>query len=249
MKITWQVSQEDINKVKAFITQHEDNVFVQTRIRRNVDGHREPLSIDLFWEHHIACLVTTQQRSGPESFASKFIKSGSSILRYSCCLDMQDSLEENAQKELSSYHLRRSNTIAKEMSYNINFIRASWPEINYYLNQIVQKPEPETERKAADYIQQNLNGFGPKQSRNLLQSLGITRYEIPIDSRITKWLNKFGFPVYLTASGLGDSSYYGFVADGLQELAKAVNIYPCVLDAVIFSSYDNGGWSEENIVW
>ena len=33
-------------------------------------------------------------------------------------------------------------------------------------------------------MSERLAGFGPKQARNLLQGLGLTRYEIPIDSRI-----------------------------------------------------------------
>lgn len=81
-------------------------------------------------------------------------------------------------------------------------------------------------------------GFGPKQSRNLLQGLGLTKYEIPIDSRITKWFNEFGFPVKLSASALSDLNYYKFVSKGLRELCDACNIYPCLLDAAIFSSFD-----------
>lgn len=249
MKIIWQVSQEDIDRAKAFIGQHEDNVFVRTRINRNVNCDRKPVTINRFWDHHVACLATTQQRSGPDSFVGKFVKSDSFVLKYHACLQKGNSLEVDAQKELSNYHLRRSNTIAKEIVQNIEFIRDNWSEIEVYLNQIEHNSSPETERAAANYIQENLRGFGPKQSRNLLQSLGVSRYEIPIDSRITKWLNKFGFPVYLTAAALGDSSYYNFISDGFQELAKTCDIPPCVLDAVIFSSYDDGAWTEENIVW
>ena len=31
-------------------------------------------------------------------------------------------------------------------------------------------------------------GIGPTRARNLLQSLGLTRYEIPLDSRVVRWL-------------------------------------------------------------
>jgi thermostable 8-oxoguanine DNA glycosylase len=106
-----------------------------------------------------------------------------------------------------------------------------------------------TERNAAEFIDENLKGFGPKQSRNLLQSLGLTRYEIPIDSRITKWLNAFGFPVKLTADALSNREYYNFIGDGFQALCARAEIYPCVLDAAIFSSFDGGGWTKENVVW
>ena len=104
-------------------------------------------------------------------------------------------------------------------------------------------------KEVADFIDDSFAGFGPKQARNLLQSLGLTRHEIPIDSRITKWLNEFGFPVRLSASALADPNYYCFVMDGFQALCRACEVAPCVLDAAIFASFDGGGWTEENIVW
>ena len=108
---------------------------------------------------------------------------------------------------------------------------------------------PEMEREVANFIDERLVGFGPKQSRNLLQSLGLTRYEIPIDSRITKWLTEFGFPVKLSAGALADQGYYEFVMDAVQQLCREADEYPCVLDAAIFSSFDDGGWTEKNVVW
>lgn len=105
------------------------------------------------------------------------------------------------------------------------------------------------ERIIADNLAYKFNGFGPKQSRNFLQTLGLTKYEIPIDSRITNWLNDIGFPVTLTASPLGDRGYYHFVLDGIQELCERAEIYPCLLDAAIFSSFDNGEWNEESTLF
>jgi hypothetical protein len=97
-------------------------------------------------------------------------------------------------------------------------------------------------------MEDKFKGFGPKQSRNLLQGLGLSRFEIPIDSRITKWLNAIGFPLKLTANALQDRNYYNFVSDGFQKLCEACEIMPCVLDAAIFSSFDEGKWTEENVV-
>jgi hypothetical protein len=106
-----------------------------------------------------------------------------------------------------------------------------------------------SERFAASFLADHFKGLGPKQSRNLLQSLGLTRYEIPIDSRITKWLNGFGFPVRLSAGALSDTNYYEFVSQGIQQLCAKSDVYPCVLDAAIFASYDAGGWTRDNVVW
>ena len=66
----------------------------------------------------------------------------------------------------------------------------------------------------------------------------MTRYEIPIDSRITKCLNRFGFPLRLSAGSLADEDYYTFISDGIQTLCREAEILPCVLDAAIFVSFD-----------
>ena len=124
-----------------------------------------------------------------------------------------------------------------------------WEETFRMLDRLRLAADPQDEREVADFIDARFKGFGPKQSRNLLQSLGLTRYEIPIDSRITKWLNRFGFPVKLSAEALSDSNYYRFVSEGFQRLCAESETYPCVLDAAIFASYDKGGWSEENVIW
>ena len=74
-----------------------------------------------------------------------------------------------------------------------------------------EKERRKTERAVANYIEDTFKGFGPKQSRNLLQMLGLTRYEIPIDSRLITWLNPCLSPVALTSPLLGDRAFYEFV--------------------------------------
>ncbi len=93
------------------------------------------------------------------------------------------------------------------------------------------------------------SAFGPNQSRNVLQSLGLTRYEIPIDSRLTDWLNEFGFPVRLSAQALGDHNYYAFVSDGIQLLCERSSVFPCVFDAAVFASSDEDEWTEDNVAF
>jgi hypothetical protein len=122
-------------------------------------------------------------------------------------------------------------------------------EVTYGLiNNRLTVPVPRaTEVEVADYIQKKFSGFGPKQSRNLLQALGITRYEIPIDSRVTDWLNKFGFPIRLSATALSDVNYYSFISDGIQVLCMRCSVFPCILDAAIFALKDADDWTEDNV--
>ena len=115
------------------------------------------------------------------------------------------------------------------------------------LNKLLMVDSKEEERKLADELDDLFHGFGPKQSRNFLQALGLTKYEIPLDSRIIGWLNNFGFPIKLNSKSLGDKAYYHFVSDGIQALCEKAKIYPCMFDAAVFSSYDKGEWKEGNV--
>ena len=170
------------------------------------------------------------------------------MLSYDICLNKQD-LESFSLETLSDFGgIRRTNNIAREIKVNLSRLeKGLWTDLLTRLKQLDKTPSSALENETADYIDIHLQGFGPKQSRNFLQWLGLTRYEIPIDSRITKWLNKFGFPVVLSAGALGDKNYYQFVSDGIQQLCSASDIYPCILDAAIFASFDEDSWTIDNV--
>jgi hypothetical protein len=68
--------------------------------------------------------------------------------------------------------------------------------------------------------------------------LGLTRFEIPIDSRITSGLNGHGFPLKLFAANLSNKYYYEFMMDGVHLLRQNCDILPCMFDAAVFSNVD-----------
>jgi len=247
VKILWEVSSKDIQEIKTFVKQQHKNKFVQTRIKKNLAKSKSRITKSVFWRNLVSCLVTTRQRSGPNSFINKFLNSDSFLLVYSLC-KYKPRIEYVAEKNLAKYRLRRSKVLAEQIKENLIYLESHWKEVSERLEELRIKQNIKTERKSAGYFQERFKGLGPKQSRNLLQTLGLTRYEIPIDSRITKWLNSFGFPVKLTAQGLSDTNYYNFISDGIQHLCRKSNIYPCVLDAAIFSSFDKDEWAEKNII-
>ena len=250
MKLTWHIEPDDIAKVQAFFAQHQDTPFVKKRVATNLRDDKPPVTKPMFWERMVGCLLTSQQRSGPNTAVSRFLRTQPLPLGYESCV-RQKNLDTFTRTVLTKFGgLRRTTTIGKELSANLSYLEnGGWYPVLSHLHEIILHPDPETERRAADFIDEKLKGFGPKQSRNLLQGLGLSRYETPIDSRITKWLNEFGFPVKLTANALGDHNYYAFVSEGFQRLCEACGIMPCVLDAAIFSSFDGDQWTEENAVW
>lgn len=238
MKIEWIIDEVDVAKVKAFYQKQSNNEFVIERQQMNLCSNKLPVSRSLIWERMVGCLITSVQRSGPNSPVSKFQNSVPFPLPYDSC-KVHANLEDFVIEQLSAFKLRRYKVIAKELRTNLSFLNTGgWTQLEEHIESIRIKTSPIEEREAAAFISDSLKGFGPKQSRNLLQALGLSKYEIPLDSRITKWLNDFGFPIELSAKSLQDKSYYNFISDGFQRLSNACGIVPCVLDAAIFSSYD-----------
>ena len=239
MNIKWTVTEKDARRVRAFVQTHQNNNFVQQRIKRNLSKEKTTPRLPIVWKVLIGCLLTTQQRSGPESNVSLFLLEKPFLLNYARVKRRRDA-QMYCQKVLTDWGgIRRTKTIALQASNNLYKLETSlWKDLKRQLEKLTKRSNPQTERYVADFVTDNLDGLGPKQSRNFLQWLGLTRYEIPIDSRITKWLNEFGFPIKLSASALSDRNYYHFVSDGIQALCSKSKIYPCVFDAAIFSSFD-----------
>ena len=248
MDIIWNIDDEDIKKVNQLLKEN-DNPFLRKRKERNIDRQGIVIDIDTIIHSMLMCLLTSQQRSNSGSRVSKFLRKKPfpiTITTIEEAKDVRNFITETLREnELTRYINRISDFFAENMK---KIEGDNWAIIEK-LKVLKYKPSKKNERVLADYLDNWLKGFGPKQSRNFLQSLGLTRYEIPIDSRITKWLNNFGFPVTLTSGSLGNTGYYHFVSDGIQILTEKAGTYPCLLDAAIFSSFDNKGWTEENIVY
>jgi thermostable 8-oxoguanine DNA glycosylase len=173
-----------------------------------------------------------------------FITADPFPLGYGDCRGLDD-LCAHIQAVLQDYRLRRSTKIAIEGAKNFAILESDrWSRLDATLARLPTDDEPDAERTAADFLAETFHGIGPKQSRNLLQDLGLTRFEIPIDSRIARWLNAFGFPVRINAATLADPNYYAFVSRGVQELCRAAGVLPCVLDAAVFASYDGEKWND-----
>lgn len=250
MNIKWRVTQKDIQTVRDLVKAYEDNALVQDRLARNLAADKPRVTRQRFWKHLVISLLTTQQRSGPGSAVARFANTRPFPLKYAYCSQTTHK-QAFFQKTLSSFGgIRRHNRLAEELAINLERIQDGlWREIRLLLDALRTSVDRGLEVEAADFIDERLAGFGPKQARNLLQVLGLTRYEIPIDSRIVKWLNAHGFPVTISPAALGDRAYYGFVTDGICQLAEASGVWPCVLDAAIFVSFDSGGWTKDNVGW
>ena len=214
MQIIWQINADDVRKVKAFFEHFRDDPIVKRRFEKNLNPTKQSITKADYWYNLLICLLTTQQRSGPKSAVTRFINTKPFPLNYQACI-AQENLSGYAREVMSEAGgIRRSNIIAEEIELNLSLLETGlWERIFELINELSIKQTAQLERKTAHFISRKFKGLGPKQSRNLLQLLGLTKYEIPVDSRIVKWLNEFGFPVKLSATALSDHNYYDFVLD------------------------------------
>lgn len=214
MRIKWEVTAADVRRVSAFVQQGEAVRFVRQRIARNTRTVKPRPSQRAFWRAMVTCLLTTQQRSGPGTAVNRLVEMRPFPLDLALCRSKRN-VATFVQRVLTRHGgIRTHRMIAEAAATNLAKLEGGfWADTITVLRGLQISDSPATERTAAAFMAEHFDRIGPKQSRNLLQILGLTRYEIPIDSRITKWLNEFGFPIKLSATSLSDPSYYNFVSD------------------------------------
>lgn len=250
MDIQWSISPEDVSRVTKLIERQSGNALVRARRERNLAKSKPPVTRDRFWRAMVSMRLTTRQKSGPDSFVARFIRKNPFPLAYKAVGGSQHPETFIARALKAAGGIRFADKIASELSQNFSRLETSeWAPILEQCNRLTRLVSREVEIEVADHVRKHFLGFGPKQSRNLLQSLGLTRYEIPIDSRLTDWLNEFGFPVRLSATALADDNYYRFISDGIQVLCERSGVLPCIFDAAVFASRDSVDWTDENVIF
>ncbi|MEN9549626.1 MAG: hypothetical protein RIR12_2217 [Bacteroidota bacterium] len=255
MKIIWDIDTNDIKNLNDFCNIYNQTDFFIRRRERNISKENLDLSREFIWKAMVTCLLTTQQNSSSNSPISNFIRQTPFPLELNICKTKND-LKTYVAETISNFGgIRRNLTIADELDTNFKRLeKSNWQlfdAVIYNLNRPAteSKSQIENERMNAEMIVEGLKGFGPKQSRNLLQILGLTMYELPIDSRVIKWLTNFGFPFKISSVGLQDKNYYDFVSDAIQNLCEQSKVIPCLLDAAIFENGDKGEWKKSNLVF
>jgi len=246
MKLDISFQEYDNQALVSFVKANEKRTFVVQRKLRNVNGKIPLRSREDTWLTMSMCLFTTQQRSGPKSPISRFLLAEPFPISLGECSKVID-IEKFVQQKIEGFGgIRFGPKIAKQMKCNYDLLHSGeWNIIEQFGNELTAQrkllPSPDhfaLEREAAVYIQSTFSGFGPKQSRNFWQSLGLSRYEFVLDSRVLKWLRTIGFPLPLSSMALGEEEYYCFVSDLLRNWCVQTGVLPCILDAAIFSSYD-----------
>ena len=225
MKVHWQFDQADTERVQAFIKSAENDSSFQLLVAKNIATDKPPVSKEQFWRCLAECLLSTQQIR-PGSTFHRFIDTEPFPLRLEVCLAEIASLSIFASQLLHEFGgLRRSIIIGSQLDANLQYLESGgWDGTMAVLDNARKSQTPEAEREAAVFINEKLKGCGPMQARNLLQCLGVARYEIPISKRLTKWLSRNGFPTLFREPQQDD-----YTLDWIRQLCGRAGLFPCML--------------------
>lgn len=209
------------------------------RRRCNVEGTIEPPSADDFWKWLALALLSSQQRYSENSPVGRL---WDGVDEFPLPLSEFASLD-GAEIDRRLLGFRFHERIAKQLVANYNWLFGDgdgWMTLQPMLDGLLQQrnispasAHKNLERTTANALALSLEGVGSKQSRNLLQALGLTRYEIPLDSRVVRWLGeRLGWNIGIES--LSRPEYYEELLDRVQASCGVARVLPTLLDAAVF---------------
>lgn len=239
MQIEYKIEQNDIKAVNDICEKMKDSELVLSRKNSINDP---TMNAEILWKAILLGLLTSQQKSSPESPSQKIINSSPFVFSLTALKENENDLENyigSVFKKYSGIRFQKklTNYIIKNRNKLIRFYDILHKNISELISS--ENATKDQERILCNQFQNYFIGIGPKQSRNALQYVGILRYEIPIDSRMIKWVNKnldIGLP--LNSVVISDLSYYEYYLDKIQSICERAKILPTIFDASVFASFD-----------
>lgn len=245
MKFETVVSKAEVQSIKEFVSTQSDRRFYKFREATNLAALKPPVTKDRFWRALVCMRLTSQQKSGPTGPVATLSATNPFLLSLNVMQKHRKDPLSLLVTTLSAIRgMRHYNVAGSQLAKNFEWLeKGNWGSVIEKCNQLRKPSSVIQERAIARYVAENFKGVGPKQARNILQALGLTRFEIPIDSRFVSWLkDRIEFPFPVTGQLLSDAGYYEFVLDAIQHICERANVIPCMLDAAIFAESDADSW-------
>jgi hypothetical protein len=235
MKSIWTIDNTVLENIRKVIIDNIDSKLAKERKSKNIEKKGIDLSKNNVWKILVGCEITSRQKSGENSPTDQLLKSGSKLFDFNYCKNNHNFIIE----ELKKFNLRRYNTIAEWLILIIKeWELGEWDILQKKLTLLKKDHSKEDEKQIIDYLRSGkYKGLGLKQSRNFLQWLGLSIYEIPIDSRVIKVLENCGCNFIPGPKALQDDATYEYLENGLQMISEELQILPCELDACFFHEF------------
>lgn len=237
----------NLERARLFWLRYANHPQVQERRRSNVEATPRPPSARVFWQKLMMGFLTSQQNSSRGAPVHRFLHEEPFALDLSVCRTRAGDLRSFVSDTLVGHGGIRFTRKLGEVISTAFLVLDSMVSGDDITGDLASQLSPlcdpghdaASERRAALYLARSFKGIGPKQSRNVLQALGLTRYEVPIDSRLMKWLDYHQI-FTTTKHSLVRNSYYDEVSREFQRMCQLLDVLPCLMDAAIFASLERG---------
>ena len=227
----------EANAIAAVAERYKGDKFLD-RLKCNVEGEIAPPTPERFWFVLVMALLSSQQRSTENAPVEKFRLRKPFPLALQTYAGLNDDQANSILKPFR-FHDRITNQLRKNYDWLFGG-GAGWSEIESLLGRLLEQRNSapsihhkDLEREVARLLAGRFKGVGPKQSRNLLQDLGLTRYEIPLDSRIVGWLRE-NLGWLICVEGLSNIDNYEALLDRVQCACQSAGVLPTAFDAAAF---------------
>lgn len=120
MRVSYVITKKDIGLIRKIVEDNKNDDFVQRRIARNVRGDRPSITPSHCWHVHMMCLLTTQQRSGPNSRVARLLAEKPFRLRLGRLKRSSDAQKEISRVLKNFGGIRRTESIAKQAKANLD---------------------------------------------------------------------------------------------------------------------------------
>jgi N-glycosylase/DNA lyase len=246
MKCVLVPDKADVRRLRTTFASLKDHDLVKERFEKNIAPMARKPGRSGIWRQLTTALATSGTRSTEGSGMWRLAHERVFPLRLTQVRSWYPKIEKPAEQVFRSYRVRFPLRKAQFVTANYKtlFRDGGIKELDDLIEQLWtlrQSPARQTERACreerricGEVLQVGLKGIGNKQCRNWLQGVGLLRYEVPLDSRVLKFLKPMMKGIPLEQELLGTAAYYHFIEDAVQALCRKARILPCVVDAMMF---------------
>lgn len=227
------VTKGELENYRRLVKKYENHEKVEARHKKNVLREGVAISEKAFWRCFVIGILTTQTKSGKHSPLQNFLDSNPDILNYNYCIALEGKadIENKIPVGVTRFRKRACLYIIEAIE---KFQHGVWFDLEKQLKTIKDDTTLENERIVADFIVEHFNGIGQKQSRNIIQMMGLSKYVLPIDSRVMKKIEELSG---IKVEKLSNKNYI-LIEDRVQSICKKIGVYPCIFDACAFYSQE-----------
>lgn len=239
MRVIVQLTKADKRRWRDLWELINSEIQIKREIKNRLKIRKKAPTDQEIWDALVIGLVTSQQKSGENSVVNLFLneirKQEQFNLQQLC--DRPELIEKIPYFEKLRFNKKiydfMTDALDKYKNNHWKIIKSAFKDLMKGTSNLTK------EREVANELQTYFKGIGLKQSRNILQSLHLSRYMIPLDSKVMRIMKSMNNGKSLVGTiALQDQIIYMEIENAINDLCEDLKVLPCYFDGVLFHHTD-----------